>query len=184
MSDNSEFYTDELVDYLDSNNFPAMAGKPKFLFIDTSSSELASDPGLILPKAGNTLAKNGETLALEHVQVFASQVAANKPLTSTLRELSTPVIDEHVTKVACKSDFVILLASFPRYPALHNDMVGSIATRVLVEVFYKHSHKHHVTDLAMKVRRKLASKDLQQKKQVATTLDTLTKDFYIFPLLK
>lgn len=181
MSDNSEVYINQLLDRLDSNNFPAMAGKPKLLYIDVNNSELAKDTGLLLPKSHNK-PKIGDhdTHPLKHVEVIKSQATTGESRANV--ELSAPIVADDFNTVACKADFVTLLASFPRYNALHNSQVGSIATRVLVETFYKHAHSEHINDLATRVRRKLSSKEFVGNKQVFSTIDTLTKNFYLFPV--
>lgn len=181
--DNKEVYIDEIYDRLDSNNFPAMAGKPKFLYIDTNGRDLAKDHGLVLPKPGPNSHKIDKTNQLEHIQIVQSSTVSSVQDSKPRVELSTPVIDEFCTRVACKADFVVYLASFPQYLAMHHNGMGTISTRVLAETFYKHAHEYHVIDLAMKIRRKLSSKVLLQNRQVLTTLDTLNKDFYMFPVL-
>lgn len=183
MADLGEFYIDELLDRLDSNNFPAMAGKPKFIFIDTNNKDLISDTGLMLPKSAATGHTIGKTGPLELAEVIQSSTVGNETPKRYIDQ-SSAIIDELGTKVARKSDFVVYLASFPHYTALHHNKMGSLTTRVLVETFYKHCHKYHVIELAMKIRRKLGSKLLMGTQQMLTTMETLSKDFYLFPLPK
>ena len=184
MADLSEVYTDEIFDRLDSNNFPSMAGKPKLVFFDLDGSkELFEDFGLLLPKPDEAHQKIGKTTPLEPIQIARSSAERTQQEPIKMKELSTPIIDELGSKVACKADFLILLASFPRFKALHNKYIGSISTRVLVETFYKHAHRLHAEELAKKIRRKLDSKLIDRKKQVLTTVDTLNRYFYMFPVL-
>ncbi|XP_067930254.1 caspase-6-like [Watersipora subatra] len=182
MSDLSEVYIDELLDRLDSNNFPAMAGKPKLIYIDANSQALASDKGFSLPKADEShQISKSPTGPLQPIRVIQSRTVYEK-CTIKHKEFSNPVFDAYQAKVACKADFVLLLASFFGYTALHNVAIGSISTRVLVETFYKHAHSHHIVELAMRIRRKKCSRFLRDTTEVLTLIETLTKDFYLFPV--
>lgn len=180
MADNSKLNTDEILDRLDSNNFPAMAGKPKFVFFDVDSPNSMMDTGIRVPKDTHEELWDRRTGDLKPIQVRSRNSTSLQDIVRQ-RDTSAPIVTDYISFVARKADFVIFLASFPQYKALHNCHMGSIATRVLVEVFYKHSHSHHVVLLGQKIRRKLGSKTLQKMKQVLTTIDTLSKDFYLFP---
>lgn len=177
MSDGNIVYFSEIADLLDSNSFPAMRGKPKLIFLDISSNRLQGDSGLPIPRRS----ENGQlTTRPQHhviIQQSSNKFIANGQKVST----NNQSIEYKPNKVACKSDFVFCMASFPYYSGLHNKQIGSIATRVLTEVFYKHAFDTHLIDLTYKMRRKLVSERFAQKRQVITTTDTLTKDFYLFP---
>ena len=179
MSDDSEIYIDDLIDRLDSNNFPAMAGKPKFIFMDCNNKDLSSDNGLRPPSSSKNKHGFPKTSPVTHIEINQNRQIREGNSVIPVQETPNLIVSDFITKVACKADFVICTASFPRYSALHNSKMGSIATRVLVEVLYKHSHHCHIQDLAMKIRRKLCSKDLMGNKQVFTVVETLRKDFFL-----
>lgn len=179
MSDDSEIYMDELIDRLDSNNFPAMAGKPKLVYIDCNNKDLGSDSGL-RPASTSNRKDFSKTSPVTHIEINQSRQPRGSE--TAVPESPRPVVSEFITKVACKADFAICMASFPRYSALHNSKMGSLSTRVLVEVIYKYAHQCHIQDLAMRIRRKLCSKDLMGHKQVFTVIETLRKDFYLLPI--
>lgn len=181
MADDSHVYIDELIDRLDCNNFPAMAGKPKLLFIDCNNTELDSDSGL-RPVGTRTQSSFAKTAPVTHIEVNHSRHIRHDMPIDTHKDTSIPVVIDYLTKIACKADFILCHASFPRYAALHHGKMGSIATRVFIEVLYKHASKHHMADLAMKVRRKLCSKDLLGNKQVFTMFESLRKKLYLFPV--
>lgn len=180
LSDGNILYFSEIADLLDSNNFPAMRGKPKFLFLDISSQKLERDAGQAIPQC----CENVKLTTRPQHQIVIQQQCDSGVSNDTRPSTIDQQILHDPKKVALKSDFVFCLASFPFYVGLHNKEVGSIATRVLTEVFYKHAHNRHAVDLIYKMRRKLSSKRLPRNQQVITTRETLTKDFYFFPSLR
>ena len=177
-SDNQVIYVQEIIELLDSNNFPAMVGKPKLLFLDLDSRRKPMrDHGVRVPIRTEPL--HLVSPPRQPVTVASGDQAEHLvKLTSASRDQAIII---NLNRTACKSHFVICTAAFPGYSAFHNRKIGSVATRVFVEVLSKHAHRLHILDLLFKVRRKLAIIRLAGFHQVVTVTDTLTKDFYVFP---
>lgn len=179
-ADGEILYLNEIIDLLDSNNFPAMAGKPKFIFLDLSSSSTKDgyDKGLKVPSISHVPMVTGPQAS---INIVTDRSSPNHPASQPALTHSTQDarLDQH--KVPYKSDIIICHAAFLYYPAFHHNQLGSVATRVLAEVLCKHAHDTHLVDMLFKVRRKIAAMDISGRKQVCTTVDTLTKDFYLFP---
>jgi len=173
-ADNRPIYITELTDSLDSNNFPAMATKPKFIFIEASQGD-KTDKGIVA-KGQDTPLTTSTQKPIREISSKLGGVESRPRKTGV-----APIVTQDVTSVACKADLVVCMAAFPSHKALHHAQLGSVVTRLLSEVLYKYSHCKDLLEILAKARRKLAGMDLIGTKQVITTMDTLTKQFYLYP---
>jgi len=159
----------KVLDMFDGHNCPSLVGKLKLIVCDMTLGLKRQDFGL--PTTG----KAGEFISFPQKEINLFGGASN-PEPPTPQPVQTVIFEE--TAVG-KSDFLILFTCFPGYVSWRTQGV-SRAIRVLFEVFARHCHKHSVSEMIWKVRRKLClEKTSTGAKQVVTVHDTLSNDFYI-----
>ena len=186
-SDGKSLFMHEIYDFFDSTHCPLLAGKPKFIFFDSSSGS-ARDRGVPLDKTLET-PKIFEPVKkqLSDIKFSLGNIKiGSKVLYPIPRDQIMP-LDLYNSQISnCvipnKADFIIATSAFDGYVSWRRNSHGCWFSRIMVEVFQKHACDHHLVELLKLVRRKMSYVETKfGYKQVNMTIDTSMKYFYFFP---
>ena len=188
FSDGKTLYIDYICQYFDSSNCPYLAGKPKFMFFDASFGA-AKDRAVPVSKVGAP-PKIFEPVKKQLANITFSLANINFGVESLTNIPKHHLVPSNIANsrtgntsvVANKSDFIIAMSTFDGYVSWRRNSHGCWFSRIMVEVFQKHSCDSHLVELLKLVRRKLSYVETKGGyKQVNMTIDTSLKDFYFFP---
>lgn len=188
-SDGKSIYIHEIYNYFDSRRCPYLAGKPKFIFFDASSGR-ARDKAVHVnkvlepPKTFEPVKKQLTDIhfSLGNIKFESLRPLRVHPGDMTSLDISSSTVSAPSCRVADKSDFIIASSTFDGYVSWRRNSHGCWFSRIMVEVFQRHSCDCHLVEMLKMVRRKLSYVETEAGyKQVSVTTDTLLKHFYFFP---
>ncbi|XP_029922804.1 caspase-1-like [Myripristis murdjan] len=152
------FPIDNIFEYLNAKNCPALRDKPKVIIINAC-------------RGGN----DGSTAANK-------KDGAPAPTPGSHRPADTDALEEDDIKVHIEKDFIAFLSCTPGNVSWRHPFFGSPFIQYLVEVFNTFSHKDHLEELFTKVINRFDQGPTPAITQMPVKdRCSLSKHFYLFP---